>query len=137
MKQKKSTEDYLKTIYVLSRQGGVHGAAIAEELGVSRPTVSVSLKALTREGYIWMDQNRLVYLTEAGVSLAKEIYERHQTFRELLLRLGVDPETAARDACEMEHSVGQESFAAIQTVLKRLREADGDSRAAGERHATD
>lgn len=126
MKQKKSTEDYLKTIYLLSRQGGVHGAAIAESLGVSRPTVSVALKALVREGYVWMDKSRLVYLTDVGSQLAKEIYERHQTFQELLICLGVDPETAARDACEMEHSVGPESFAAIKEILEQVKLAAGN-----------
>lgn len=125
MKQKKSTEDYLKTIYLLSRQGGVHGAAIAELLRVSRPTVSVALKALIREGYVWMDKSRLVYLTGTGTQLAKEIYERHQTFQQLLEGLGVDPETAARDACEMEHSVGPESFAAIKGALERMKRSPG------------
>lgn len=124
MKQKKSTEDYLKTIYLLSRQGGVHGATIAESLKVSRPTVSVALKALAQEGYVWMDKSRLVYLTDTGFQLAKEIYERHQTFQELLVSLGVDRETAAHDACEMEHSVGPESFAAIKRVLERIQEKD-------------
>lgn len=121
MKQKKSTEDYLKTIYILSRQGGVHGSVIAEALNVSRPTVSVSLKALVQEGYIWMDKSRLVYLTDKGFSLAKEIHERHQIFQELLIRLGVGKETAAHDACEMEHSVSPESFAAFKAILDQVQ----------------
>lgn len=79
LKQKKSVEDYLKTIYVLARKKDVHGADIAKEIGVSRSTVCVSLKALT----------------EKGMRIAKETYERHNTFCRLLTGLGVDEKTVA------------------------------------------
>lgn len=105
MKLRRTTEDYLKTIYLLSQKTEVHGAHIAEELGVSKPTVSVSLKALEREGYLTRDENHAVCLTEAGLKIAKATYERHQTFRTLLEDLGVDGKTAAADACLMEHAV--------------------------------
>lgn len=117
MKQKKSVEDYLKTIYILSRKKDVHGADIAKEIGVSRPTVSVSLKALAEEGYIRMDDAHEVHLTEKGMQIAKETYERHDTFCRLLTGLGVDEKIAATDACEMEHAVSAESYQALKTLV--------------------
>lgn len=125
MKLRRTTEDYLKTIYLLSKKTEVHGAHIAEELGVSKPTVSVSLKALEREGYLTRDENHAVCLTEAGLKIAKATYERHQTFRTLLEDLGVDGKTAAADACLMEHAVSPESYEAIKGLAKR-KKADGD-----------
>ena len=117
MKQKKSVEDYLKTIYILFRNKDVHGADIAKEIGVSRPTVCVSLKALAEEGYILMDDVHEVHLTEKGMQIAKETYERHNTFCRLLTGLGVDEKTAASDACEMEHVVSAESYQALKTLV--------------------
>ena len=108
MKQKKSVEDYLKTIYILSKNKDVHGADIARAIGVSRPTVCVSLKALEEEGYILMDDAREVHLTEKGMRIAEETYERHNTLCQLLTELGVDEKTASSDACEMEHAVSKE-----------------------------
>lgn len=121
MKQRKTVEDYLKTIYLLSKKREVHGAYIAEELGVSKPTVSVSLKALEREGYLTRDENHAVCLTEAGLKIAKATYERHQTFQALLEDLGVDGKTAAADACQMEHAVSMESYEALKELMERKK----------------
>lgn len=117
MKQKKSVEDYLKTIYVLSGKKDVHGADIAKAIGVSRPTVCVSLKALVEESYILMDDAHEVHLTEKGLRIAKETYERHNTLCQLLTGLGVDEKTAASDACEMEHAVSAESYRALKALV--------------------
>ena len=125
MKLRRTTEDYLKPNYLFSQKTEVHGAHIAGELGVSKPTVSVSLKALEREGYLTRDENHAVCLTEAGLKIAKATYERHQTFRTLLEDLGVDGKTAAADACLMEHAVSPESYEAIKGLAKR-KKADGD-----------
>lgn len=119
MKQKRTVEDYLKTIYILQKHGEVHGSSIAEMLGVSRPTVSVSLKALEEEGYLKFNEAREVALTEAGLEIARDIYERHQTLRQLLQSLGVDEETAAKDACQMEHTVSRDSYLALKSLLKK------------------
>lgn len=128
MKQKKSVEDYLKTIYILSREKDVHGADIAKAIGVSRPTVCVSLKALAEEGYILTDDAHEVHLTEKGLRIAEETYERHNTFCRLLTGLGVDEKTAASDACEMEHAVSAQSYQALRTLvsedISRRPEAD-------------
>lgn len=119
MKQKKTTENYLKTVYMLSKKGDVHSIQIAESLGVSRPTVSVSLKALESEGYLYLDETKVVHLTEKGKGIAENIYERHKTLKDLLISLGVSETTAAKDACEMEHTVSAESFFALKKILKK------------------
>lgn len=116
MKQKKSVEDYLKTIYILSKEKEVHGSDITGELKVSRPTVSVALKALAEEGYISVDGTHEVHLTERGLRIAEETYERHNTFRQLLTGLGVDEKTAAADACQMEHAVSRGSYEALKNM---------------------
>ncbi|EET60297.1 iron dependent repressor DNA binding domain protein [Marvinbryantia formatexigens DSM 14469] len=114
---KRATEDYLKTIYMLSKKGEVHGSYIAEKLGISRPTVSVYLRNLETEGYIRMDENRAVFLTEAGETIARDIYARHATLQQLLEELGVDSRTAAEDACRMEHAISPKSFEAIKKLM--------------------
>lgn len=119
MKQKKTTENYLKTVYMLSKKGDVHSIQIAESLGVSRHTVSVSLKALESEGYLYLDETKVVHLTEKGKDIAENIYERHKTLKDLLISLGVSETTAAKDACEMEHTVSAESFFALKKILKK------------------
>ena len=122
MKQKKSVEDYLKVIYILSKQKEVHGADIAGELKVSRPTVSVALKALAEEGYIFVDDAYEVHLTVKGRRVAEDTYERHDTFRRLLIGLGVDDKSAAADACEMEHAVSQTSYEALKMLVEKQME---------------
>lgn len=119
MKQKKTVEDYLKVIYILSKQKEVHGADIARELRVSRPTVSVALKALAEEGYIFVDDAHRVHLTEKGWQIAEDTYARHITFRRLLTGLGVDEKTAAADACEMEHAVSPASYEALKMLAEK------------------
>ena len=121
MKQRKSTEDYLKTIYILESQQGVHGSDVARMLKVTRPTGSIALKALEQEGYVWMDESRLVHLTDSGLQIAKDTYERHQFFQGFLTGLGINPEIAAHDACEMEHSVSPETFSAMKAMLERVK----------------
>ncbi len=120
MKQKKSVEDYLKVIYIPSKHKEVHGADIAGELKVSRPTVSVALKALAEEGYVFVDDTHEIHLTERGRRIAEDTYERNSTFRQLLTGLGVDEKTAAADACEMEHAVSRESYEALKTFLVQM-----------------
>lgn len=117
MKQKRTAEDYLKTIHILSRQGEVHGTNIADALGVSRATVSLTLKALEQEGYLLRMADHTVQLTAAGREIAEATYARNRFFRTMLASLGVDEKTAAHDACEMEHAVSPASFAALQQLL--------------------
>lgn len=93
------------------------GTDIAKAIGVSRPTVCVSLKALAEEGYIFTDDMHEVHLTEKGMQIARETYERHDTFCHLLTELGVDEKTAVSDACEMEHAVSAKSYQALKTLV--------------------
>lgn len=118
MKLKRVTEDYLKTIYILSLKGEVHATRLAEKFGVSKPTVSVSLKSLEKDGYIIRDENRVISLTRSGKKIAKSVYERHCVLRKMLETLGVDKTTAASDACKMEHAVSPESFKALRKLTK-------------------
>lgn len=124
MKQRKTVEDYLKTIYFLSKTKEVHGAYIAEKLGVSKPTVSIALKSLEKEGYLTRDERRAVRLTETGLEIAEATYERHQTFQALLEDLGVDGKTAAADACLMEHAVSPQSYEALKELAEK-KKAEG------------
>ena len=91
---------------------------------MSKPTVSICLKVLEREGYLTRDENHAVCLTQAELEIAKATYERHQTFQSLLENLGVDGKTAAADACLMEHAVSPESYEALKGLAKR-KKADG------------
>lgn len=111
-------EDYLKTIYILSKTKDVHVSDLADELGVSRPTVSVAIKKLEKAGYILRRPDHEILLSEKGRSIAEAVYERHSTFCGILEKLGVGAETAERDACRLEHAVSQESFQAIQHLME-------------------
>lgn len=126
MKQRKTVEDYLKTIYLLHRQNGcVRGVDIAVRLRVSRPTVSISLKELEQEGYLFLDEAHEVHLTDQGRHIAEATYERHQTFQAMLENLGVDRKTAAADACLMEHAVSTESYQALKELAENRKRRGG------------
>ena len=115
MKIQKSAEDYRETILVLfQRNGSVHAVDIANELEFSKPSVSVAMKNLRENGYIAVDRNNEITLTDAGKKIAETIYERHTLLSSWLQALGVSAETAAEDACRMEHVISAESFAAIK-----------------------
>lgn len=122
---KRTTEDYLKTIWLLSRRhSGVRCVEIAEELNVSRPTVSIIMKRLTGEGYVTKNAEHEVFLTDKGRTIAESTLKKNQLFKELLTDLGVDEKTAAADACEMEHAVSAESYEALR--LLTMKKKDGE-----------
>ncbi len=117
MKKRRSTEDYLKTIYILSQTKEVHACQVAEQLGLSRPTVSVALKRLTEEGYLNVDESNVICLTERGVQDACRICERYQILKSFLMQLGVEEAVAVEDACKMEHDIGNESYQALKEFV--------------------
>ena len=121
MTQKKKIEDYMKIIFQLDSEGVARGAYIAERLGVSKPTVSVTLKELEKEGFIRTLENRTLKLTEKGAEIAEKVIERNQIIYELLVNLGVDRQTATDDACRMEHSISQESIDALVKLTNYLK----------------
>ena len=110
-----SGEMYLETIYVLSRTGNeVRSLDVAEYMGYSKPSVSRAVKRLREGGYIEVDEHGFLSLTRKGKEIAAKIYERHTVLTEMLLRLGVDSETAAEDACKIEHDISDTSFDIIK-----------------------
>ena len=124
-KLKRTTEDYLKAIYQLGRHSsGVRSVRIAEHLGVSKPTVCVILKRMTANGFVYMDSEYEVHLTDTGKILAEQITERHRTIAELLYDLGVDREIAERDACQIEHGVSPETYAVLKELEIARKEAE-------------
>ena len=118
MHLQESGEMYLETIYVLSKNGVVRSLDVAEYMGFSKPSVSRAVGLLKQGGYLIMDRDGSLTLTEDGLDVAKTTYERHTLLSDFLVRLGVDEKTAAEDACKIEHDISDESFAAIKRHVK-------------------
>lgn len=109
-----SAEDYLESILVLQeRRGVVHSIDIVNELGYSKPSVSIAMKKLRENGYINMDAGGRITLNESGLEIANRVYTRHKTITRLFTLLGVSEETAAEDACKVEHDLSDETFRKI------------------------
>lgn len=125
MHLQESGEMYLETIYVLSKNGVVRSLDVAEYMGFSKPSVSRAVGLLKQGGYLLMDKDGYLTLTESGLDVAKKIYERHTLLSKILVRLGVDEKTASEDACKMEHDISDESFSAIKEHVRRnMKNAD-------------
>ncbi len=119
MHLQESGEMYLETVYVLSKNGVVRSLDVAEYMGFSKPSVSRAVGLLKQGGYLLMDKDGYLTLTESGLDVAKKIYERHTLLSKFLVRLGVDEKTATEDACKMEHDISDESFSAIKEHVRR------------------
>ena len=118
-KSEESVEDYLEAILILSKQKPqVRSIDVANELGYSKPSVSVAMKNLRQKGYVNVSEEGYLSLTGEGQKLASTVYERHSVISGWLIRLGVSPEIAVEDACRMEHDISEESFAAIKKYLQ-------------------
>ena len=117
-----SAEDYLEAILKLKEnQGMVRSIDIVRELGFSKPSISVAMKNLRENGYIQMDADGAITLLPPGEEIAQRIYARHQLLSEFLTQLGVSPETAAADACKIEHDISEESYERIKEVTLQKR----------------
>lgn len=113
-----SAENYLETILMLSKTLPVVRAVdISEELGFKKSSVSVAMKNLRERNYITVTKAGFIYLTDEGRAIAEMIYERHDLLSSWLVSLGVDPKTAAEDACRIEHVISKESFEAIKKCM--------------------
>ena len=111
MRLQESGEMYLESIYVLSKKlGAVRSIDVSEYMGYSKPSVSRAVSLLKSAGYIVMNEENLITLTDSGLAIAKKIYDRHTLLSELLIRLGVSEKTAVQDACKMEHTISDETF---------------------------
>ena len=117
-----SGEMYLETIHVLLKQNGqVRSVDISEHMGYSKPSVSRAVGLLKQGGYILVDKDGFITLTQEGDAVAQKIYDRHTILSGLLVALGVDPKIAAEDACKLEHAISDESFAAIKRHMEATR----------------
>lgn len=115
MTVRESGEMYLEAILVLAKKSGyVRSIDVSEYLGYSKPSVSRAMGILREGGYILMEKDGAITLTDSGKKLAETIYERHTVLSELLIRLGVDENTATDDACRIEHVISDESFQSIK-----------------------
>ena len=116
-----SGEMYLEAILVLSKKSGfVRSVDVSEYLGYSKPSVSRAMGILRNGEYITMEKDGSITLTESGREIAEKIYERHTLLSGLLVRLGVSEETAAADACKLEHAISDESFQAIKRYIAKF-----------------
>jgi len=116
-----SGEMYLEAILVLSQKNGfVRSIDVSEYLGYSKPSVSRAVGILKNGNYIAVDKDGSLTLTETGKEIAEKIFERHTVLSKLLTKLGVSEETAAADACKIEHAISDESFEAIKRYMADL-----------------
>jgi len=121
MRLQESGEMYLESIYVLSgKLSAVRSVDISEYMGYSKPSVSRAVNLLKSGGYIRMDEENFITLTDSGLEIAEKIYNRHTVLTDLLVRLGVPEEVAAQDACRMEHTISDVTFEAIKRHVEQF-----------------
>ena len=114
-----SGEDYLETILVLQKKlGMVRSVDVARHMEVSKPSVCHAVATLRDGGFLTMDEDHFLHLTDVGREVAEKIYERHCFFTEQLIAAGVNPETAEADACRIEHVISNESFQKLKDALE-------------------
>lgn len=115
-----SAEDYLEAILMLKeRKGQVRSIDIVNEMGYSKPSISIAMKHLRESGYIMMDNESYITLTDAGMEIAQRIYTRHKLLTKFLVSLGIGEKTAAADACKMEHDLSDETFEKLKEHAKK------------------
>lgn len=120
MKIQESAENYLETILLLQkRKSVVRSIDIVNEMGFSKPSVSVAMKQFRENGMITMADDGTIRLTDQGRQLAENVYERHRLLKEYLISIGVQPETAEQDACKMEHVISKETFNCLKRQTKK------------------
>lgn len=122
MEIKESAENYLETILVLSQKNAaVRSIDIANEMNFTKASISIAMKRLREDGYINMDDDRMITLTQKGKDIASMVYERHQIIAKILIALGVDEATAYEDSCKIEHDLSQKSFEKIKEFYKNYK----------------
>ena len=122
MSMHESAEMYLETIYTLSQEKtNVRSIDVAEALGYSRPSISRAVGLLKNDGYLSVDEDGFLVLTDKGIAVAKKIYERHTILTAALTALGVDQEAAAEDACRIEHVISDNSFEALKAHMEKYK----------------
>lgn len=115
-----SAEDYLEMILMLrEKKGYARSIDIANGLSVTKPSVSFAMKKLRENGYIVMDEDNYITLTDSGMEIAQRVYTRHKALTKFLVQLGVDEKTAREDACKIEHDISADTF---QAILRQIGE---------------
>ena len=123
MKLYASGEDYLEAILVLQKKlGMVRSVDVARHMEVSKPSVCHAVATLRDGGFLTMDEDHFLHLTDVGREVAEQIYEKHRFFTDRLIEASVDPETAERDACRIEHMISQEAFERLRDAYKTKNE---------------
>lgn len=123
MRIHQSAEDYLEMILMLREQKGeVRSIDIATGLSVSKPSVSVAMKNLREDGYIVMNEDNRILLTEKGMEVASRVYRRHKALTHFLMMLGVSEDIAREDACKIEHDISPETFEAILKHVENMHD---------------
>ncbi len=118
MQINRSSEDYLEAMLMMKEEHGyIRSIDVAAQLGVTKPSVSYATKRLRENGYITMDRDGLITLTESGLKIATSIYDRHKVLTSFLTHIGVDPITAKEDACNMEHDMSEQSYQAFRKYI--------------------
>ena len=114
MKIQKASEDYLESMLMMKEQHGyIRSIDVADHLGVTKPSVTYATKRLRENGYIEMDRDGLITLTDRGMAIAAKMLDRHHTLTKFFIALGVDEKTAEEDACKIEHHISQQTYDAI------------------------
>ena len=112
--------DYLEAVLVLQKEKGmVRSVDLARHMGFSKPSISHAVGVLKNGGFLTVDEDGYLHLTEDGREVAEKIYERHQFFTEQLVAVGVDRETAERDACRIEHAISEEAFQKLKASVEK------------------
>ncbi|MDO4306935.1 MAG: metal-dependent transcriptional regulator [Eubacteriales bacterium] len=120
----KSLEDYLEAILILKNQiGVVRSIDVARQMNFSKPSVCHAVKELRKKGYLEMDSDSCLHLTENGLALAEQVYERHCFFTAQLVEMGVNPAQAEQDACRIEHVISDESFQKLKEAIQSNNKA--------------
>lgn len=123
MKILRASEDYLEAMLMMQEKHGyIRSIDVAEHLGVTKPSVTYTTKRLRESGYITMDRDGLITLTESGMEIASKMLDRHHTLTRFLVAIGVDQKTAEQDACRIEHDISQQTYDAMCSHAQR--EAD-------------
>ncbi len=120
MKIHESAENYLEAILMLKNSNGyVRSIDVANHLNFTKPSVSVAMKSFREEGYVTVDREGNISLTEKGLKIAEKVYERHQVIAKILIALGVDEETAYEDSCRIEHDISDETFTKLKEHMHK------------------
>ena len=118
-----SGENYLEAILMLSKtQKEIHAIDVVNHLGFSKPSVSIMLKKLIKDGYIIIDEHSHIFLTEQGKNIAEKILNRHRVLTQLFTKIGVNPTIAEEDACKIEHDLSDETFNALLQLNNKIRD---------------